>query len=325
MRYYSPLRYPGGKLKIAPFLKRIIHDQHDVPKLYAEPYAGGAGAALHLLCSGVVERVSLNDLNYGIAAFWRAVFWDTSALVELIRETPVTLDEWHRQQSAYLCASTPDLMRGFATFYLNRTNRSGILGARPIGGLQQDGDWKLDARFGKTDLISRIEHLSHYRDVVSVSSLDGNEFIKGLAALEDCCFAYIDPPYLKQGEELYMKSMRWEDHLRLAKLLHTTSMLWVLTYDTDSRVAEELYPDLPCARFGISHFAAKQHFGDEYLIVPRHVRVASLHGFGPREGQWLPGRAPDLQGVGVCSSKPSGGSATMQRSLTAADVSRNRS
>uniref|UniRef100_UPI00404B41F4 DNA adenine methylase n=1 Tax=Brachybacterium sp. GPGPB12 TaxID=3023517 RepID=UPI00404B41F4 len=68
MRYLSPLRYPGGKARLAPYLARLITAQDPEPRQYAEPFAGGAGAALHLLHDGVVDRIHLNDLNPGIAS-----------------------------------------------------------------------------------------------------------------------------------------------------------------------------------------------------------------------------------------------------------------
>ena len=294
MRFYSPMRYPGGKAKLAPFLQQVIEAQETRPTLYAEPYAGGAGAAFALLCSGAVERIALNDLNDGIASLWRVIFGDdVQGLTELIRSAPIDIDHWHLQREIYLDKSVSQLERAFATLFLNRTNRSGILGARPIGGLSQTGAWRLGARFNRESLIERIETLATQRERVSVHQLDGKDFLATLEATGEPAFAYVDPPYLTQGEELYMNSMTWQDHEMLSKFLRKAAgLLWVLTYDHDERVPNHLYPNLPCASFSVSHTAARQHVGWEYLVVPIHVRVNRLQGFGPRDGAWLQQRSP---------------------------------
>ena len=66
--------------------------------------------------------------------------------------------EWRQQREVYGRRETADLDElGFATLFLNRTNRSGIIGGGVIGGKQQHGAWGLDARFTKSDLVQRIK------------------------------------------------------------------------------------------------------------------------------------------------------------------------
>lgn len=293
MKFLSPLRYPGGKAKMAPFLEAVIKSQPKRPAVYAEPYAGGAGAAFHLLMNEVVDTIALNDLNDGVASFWRALFWETERLTQAITEIPVDLVTWHRQREIYLDADADPFSRGLATFVLNRTNRSGILSARPIGGLEQTGRWKIDARFNKPSLVDRINALAEYRDNVRISQVDGKQFLADLDRARESVFFYVDPPYLKQGEDLYLANMTFSDHLDLARTLQRLRSPWVLTYDRDDRVPDELYTKHACADFTISHTAAQQHIGNEYLVVPSHVRVDALDGFGPRPGSWLEGRSPE--------------------------------
>ncbi|GAA1133115.1 DNA adenine methylase [Nocardioides aquiterrae] len=290
MRFLSPLRYPGGKAKMSAFLREVIELQDHRVTTYAEPYAGGAGAALYLLSQGVVGRIALNDLNIGVAGFWNAVFRESTHLCKKIESVEPTLAEWHRQREIYLDEASGSFDRGFATFFLNRTNRSGILGARPIGGLEQTGKWKIDARYNRKDLVDRIEFLAGFSSQVSITSLDGRKFIQ--ARSDDEHFFYVDPPYLKQGEDLYLSNMTYADHLALARTLHEVKSPWVLTYDLDDRVPDQLYAGMPAAAFTVSHTAASQHVGGEYLIAPHHVRIDTLEGFGPRPGRWLDGRSP---------------------------------
>jgi DNA adenine methylase len=285
-RYLSPLRYPGGKGRLAPFVGALLQSQSGRPTRYVEPFAGGAGVGLRLLFDEYVEEVVLNDLNRGIAAFWKLVFEEADALIDRLRSTEATVDEWHRQRELYLRADSSPLELGFATFYLNRTNRSGILDARPIGGLDQTGRWPIDARYDQVQLANRIRLLARYSSRVVVCQDDGVDLVDRY--LRDAnAFIYADPPYLVEGDDLYLHAMRWEDHKRLAKLLKARSKGWFLTYDADPRITEVLYPDMRCAQFQTSHTAARQHVGHEYAIFASELHVPSLDLLGSGTATWV--------------------------------------
>jgi len=287
-RYLSPLRYPGGKGRLAPYLRRLIEAQRPMPLCYAEPFAGGAGAALTLLAAGVVDDILINDLNPGIAALWRSIFTDSEAFATRIEAEQPSLDGWHEQRAIYDDpAGRDDFQLGYATFFLNRCNRSGILTARPIGGLQQDGPWKIDARFNRVDLAARIRYLGNFRHRVTVSQLDATEFIAVLGDRSDEILAYVDPPYLTQGDQLYLDRLTREDHATLASCLLSSPLRWFMTYDCDARITDELYPGLRCAIFDIKHTAQVQHVGSEYAVYSENLRVPGL-GLLPNDlAEWL--------------------------------------
>jgi DNA adenine methylase len=288
VRYVSPLRYPGGKASLSPYLVNLLEAQRPRPSIYIEPFAGGAGAALHLLVDEHVDQIVINDLNPGIAAFWRCVFTRPDELCEMIRVTAVDIDTWHEQGRIYADAATQtELALGFATFYLNRTNHSGILNARPIGGLSQKGRWKIDARFNRNDLITRIHLLGRYGDRVTVRQEDAVDFLTEAGSALGRCFLYVDPPYLGQGPDLYLDTMSWDDHKLLAAALQDRHRLWMLTYDIDTRVIDELYPGHRSAWFDIAHTAARQHVGREYAVYSRHLRVKTLEGMSTGETGWI--------------------------------------
>lgn len=263
----------------------LIESQPQRFTRYVEPFAGGSGVGLRLLFDEYVDEIVLNDLNAGIAAFWRAVFFGTDELLDLLASCDVTVEEWHRQFAAYKSSSSGDLERGFATIFLNRTNRSGILDARPIGGLQQEGAWKIDARFNKQSLTTRIKRVAKYASRVTVCEEDGVGLIERF--IDDGeSFVYADPPYLDQGDELYLNTLSWDDHRRLADLLRDAAG-WFLTYDADPRVPNVLYEGLRCAEFQTSHTAAKQHVGSEYAVFARTLEVPSLDLLGTRIARWI--------------------------------------
>ncbi|PKV87890.1 DNA adenine methylase [Streptomyces sp. TLI_146] len=288
-RYISPLRYPGGKARLAGYIKHLIDSQNPRPTHYSEPFCGGAGAALKLLIDGTVDHIHLNDADPGIAAFWRCVFTRTGEFAAMVRDAEVTIESWRMAADTYAAPlGKDDLELGFATFFLNRSNRSGILRARPIGGFEQKGKWKIDARFNREALAKRIELLGSHRDRVSLSQQDGRHHLQSLEYLGENVVAYVDPPYLVQGDRLYMDSLSSEDHNELASVLSTSPIKWILTYDAESRITESLYPNHRCIQFEISHSAQVRHLGVEYAVFSKGLRVPKFEGvIGKDDYLWL--------------------------------------
>ncbi len=271
--YLSPLRYPGGKARLAAFVGELMAAQRPRPSRYVEPFAGGAGVALRLLFDERVDEIVINDLNAGVAAFWRALYDSNDQFADMVRECRPTIEQWHEQRAVYEAGAGDDLTLGFATFFLNRANRSGILGARPIGGLNQSGRWKIDARYDADKLADRVELLGRYASRVAVCEEDGVDLVSRTVG-QPGTFVYADPPYLVQGDELYLNTFQHEHHERLAQTLGGRPG-WLVTYDADPRVPE-LYDGLRCAEFSIKHTAAKQHVGREYAVFADGLRVPSI-------------------------------------------------
>lgn len=287
-RYLSPLRYPGGKARVAPYLAALIRAQTPRPSIYAEPFAGGAGAALRLLIDETVRSVRINDLSPGIAAFWRCVFDHTEPFARLIEHATVDIDRWHEARQVFETPSAHDDMQlGYSTFFLNRCNRSGILTARPIGGLDQTGKWKIDARFNRAELAARVRLLGQYRRRVQVTQMDGRKFLEDIEPLGSKVFAYVDPPYIVQGEDLYLDSLSYDDHRLLADHLRGCSTPWMLTYDVSERITEDLYSRLRMARFDIAHTAQRQHIGSEVVVFSPLLDVSSIQLLRGANASWI--------------------------------------
>lgn len=202
---YSPLRYPGGKSKIAPLIRLIIEKTGSSDITYIEPFAGGAGVALSLLIEGVVDQVVINDYDKAIYSFWRALKEAPQELIDLIEHTPLTIDEWKHQKDIYSTQNKRySVELGFAAFYLNRTNRSGILSAGPIGGYNQTGNYGMDARFNRDALIGRIQEIAKYKSQIVVYNKEIRSFISGvIPKYQANAFVYFDPPYFENGQRLY--------------------------------------------------------------------------------------------------------------------------
>lgn len=245
--YPSPLRYPGGKTLLSEFLAETIRLNGLVGGTYLEPYAGGAGAALSLLFSELVWQIAINDKDPRIYWFWKSILESADEFIALVESTPVTVKMWREQKSVLRNISQHSgLEIGFATFFLNRCNRSGVLNAGPIGGLKQTGDYPVDARFNKTELIKKIQRIRLYSERISVSNLDGVTFLRRFLGKQTSdnnkCLAYMDPPYFDKAQSLYAFYFKDEDHKRLAEYLKEGSdCRWIVSYD-DSKAVRKLYP-----------------------------------------------------------------------------------
>ena len=203
--FYSPLRYPGGKGKLEPFMEILIEQTGHIGGTYIEPFAGGAGIALELLEKNIVNEIVINDLDKGIYSFWKAILTETDRFVENIRNVPLNIDEWNRQRAILDDNSKYSYELGFATFYLNRTNRSGIIKGGVIGGVEQNGNWKMDARFNRDDLIKRILKIAKRKKNIHIYNKDVSSFVQNyLPRYEDNAFVYFDPPYFGKGKQLYL-------------------------------------------------------------------------------------------------------------------------
>lgn len=264
---YSPLRYPGGKNKIYPFVKLIIDKSGLTNITYVEPFAGGAGVALSLLFSGAVNHIVINDYDKCIYSVWRAILNDTNEFIKLIKDTDVTIEEWHRQKNIYLTQSNKySLELAFATFFLNRTNRSGILKAGPIGGFNQNGNYLINVRFNKENLIQRICDIAEKKNQISLFNKDIRSFFKFYLPKYENVFLYLDPPYYKKGQELYKNYFTDKDHQEIAECVKQLTCNWIITYDNTAEITK-LYEEQQCGFFDLSYSLANNVRASELIVL----------------------------------------------------------
>jgi DNA adenine methylase len=235
--------------------------------IYVEPYAGGAGAAIALLRQGLVSRIHINDLDPAVHAFWHASLRDTDRLLARVNDVPLNLEEWHRQKAAYRALKDPfDFDLGFAFFYLNRTNRSGILNAGVIGGQHQSGTYKIDARFNRETLSQRIAAIGDLAHRVDLTHIDGRDVIQQYSDNRSA-FMYIDPPYVEAGSSLYMNKFSGPDHTQLAETINAiTEAAWLLTYDVDPLIKRLYSRNFQC-RYELYYSARYTGRYDELMIT----------------------------------------------------------
>jgi DNA adenine methylase len=279
--HYTPLRYPGGKGKLAAYIKQLIKQNRLLDGEYVEPYAGGAAIALELLFHDYMLRVHINDLSKPVHAFWSSVLTQTDALCKLIRDTRLSLKSWDAQKRVFAAQNEhDDLALGFATFFLNRTNRSGILNGGIIGGRDQTGPWKIDARFNREELIYRIQSIAKMKKRIELSRMDALQFLKaGVPSWPAKTLIYLDPPYYQKGRDLYYDFYEHKDHEKVAKFV--TSKLvrqrWIVSYDNAPAI-RTLYKGCQRLAYGLGYSARDAREGSEVMFFSDSLRVSPLVG-----------------------------------------------
>ena len=277
MRLSSPLRYPGGKSAMAGLLVKLRQLNNLGNYTIAEPFAGGAGASLALLYLEETKEIFINDADPAIHDFWWSLVNRHEQFLDYLLSTKVTMAEWQCQKNIYKRPKhVSRVQRGFATFFLNRCNHSGIVvNGGPIGGINQTGRWKLDARFNKSNLHSRCQKVAEYSGRISVSKQDGVDFLE-YADAETTMF-FIDPPYFEKGSTLYLDSLGVENHQALAKRLRSMKdKAWILTYDDCPEVRRMYCSWANVQSYSLRYTARDRREGAEVLITPKWMEVPKI-------------------------------------------------
>ncbi|MCB6703729.1 DNA adenine methylase [Streptococcus parasanguinis] len=267
MRSISPLRYPGGKTQVYEFVRELI--ELNGSTTYIEPYMGGMGIALKLILDNKVDKIMVNDYDKSIYAFWYSVLNYTDNLIHLIETTPISIEEWKNQRRIQDNKnSSKDLLAlGFSTLFLNRTNRSGIIKAGVIGGLQQNGNYKLDCRFNKERIIQNIKLIASMREKIKLYNMDAEKFIRLNISKTKNSFTFFDPPYYAKGPGLYTNFYNHEDHVSLSRTIkkHLKSKNWILTYDVVPEIFQ-MYNEFRNEKYYLNYSVTKPSKGIEYIF-----------------------------------------------------------
>lgn len=271
------MRYPGGKLKVVNYIKRLFEVNDLVGGTYIEPYAGGASVALSLLFDKYAGKIKINDKDRSIYAFWYSVLNNADELCRLISDTPVTMDVWQAQHELQKRKENADLLElGFSTFFLNRTNRSGILNGGVIGGKEQTGNYKIDARYNKNELIERIERIAGYSDLIDLTSMDAVTLLKRYKRTPAAkTFCYLDPPYHVKGRDLYLNYYNDDDHRAIAETIKKYKGKWIISYDAVDFI-KDLYGDYRQKEYYLSYSAGNRSKGKEIMVYSEGLTLPDV-------------------------------------------------
>lgn len=279
--HFTPLRYPGGKAKLAGYIKHVLRENQLLDGEYVEPYAGGAGIAIELLLQEYVSRVHINDISKPLYAFWRSVLRHSDELCRMIVGTRLTVASWDRQRQIYNRPADHSAVEyGFATFFLNRTNRSGILNGGIIGGRDQTGPWKIDARYNGTELARRVEEIAKMAHRIRLTRQDALEFLrKGVQLWPSKTLIYLDPPYYVKGHRLYHNFYCHSDHEQVANLILNEAKIqpWIISYDDVPQI-RKLYKKTRHITYDIGYSARSARTGSEVMFFRKDLQIPPLVG-----------------------------------------------
>ena len=234
----SPLRYPGGKSKMIPLIVEILDMQKDV---FVEPFCGGASVGLSLLQAGVINKLVLNDLDFGIYALFWTICNHPDLLFKKIDQFVPTRDTFFSFRDAiqndYHNCQLEDA--AFIFLIVNRLAFSGICKANPKRSLSD--------RYNPQELKRRINAIYKLHDKITVLNMDANDVIHEYYWNKKTTL-FIDPPYYEKGKQLYHKYFSKEDHQELAASLNELYCTYpgcadiIITYDNNELI-RKLYPN----------------------------------------------------------------------------------
>ena len=270
--YPSPLRYPGGKGKLANYIKLVMLTNGLVGSEYVEPYAGGAAVALSLLFEEYADHVHINDVNRSVASFWRAALNRTDEFCARIEAVKLDVSEWDRQREIQRHPHPDDLDLAFSTFFMNRTNRSGIINGGIIGGRDQSGTWQIDARWRPKDLVDRIQKIGRFRDRITVTAMDAEDYLRDILPKLTRPFLYLDPPYYGKGRRLYQDFYEHDDHARIAESVLCLKQPWIVSYDATAEI-EALYRPVEQVSYGLNYTARHRFVGSELMFFQQDLAI----------------------------------------------------
>lgn len=245
----SPLRYPGGKSRlIDQIYARLLPNKMDT---FVELFAGGASLGLSLLDAGAIKTLVLNDLDPMVYAFWDSVLHSPGYLM-------ARLERFSPNMAAFLEAkdilgraangdrSIPQDMLAWSFFLLNRTCFGGIITAGPLCG-KKGSNSELLSRWNPKNLLKRLTRISEMAENIKLYSMDAEQFLTSTDYWwDEKTTFFIDPPYVKMGDSLYVEKFPEEKHVSLAETLVGLYLSYpcadvVVTYD-DCPLVRELYP-----------------------------------------------------------------------------------
>ncbi len=278
MKFYSPLRYPGGKNKLAKFVA-LICEKNEINGHYIEPYAGGAAVAFHLLFNGYVKEITINDVDRSIYAFWYSVLHHAEKLCDLIERTEIDIENWKKYREIQRDKGKAFLLKlGFSTLFLNRTNISGIINGGVIGGLKQKGKYKIDCRFNKKEIIKRIRNIAKYKKHIHVYNFDALKLIRIIQkeSKKSSTIFYFDPPYYLKGESLYFNHYKHDDHRKVGdEIKKIKNARWIVSYDNTPEI-KKIYRGFKKIEYSLIHTARETRVGKEVLFFNKNLIVPQV-------------------------------------------------
>jgi DNA adenine methylase len=131
----------------------------------------------------------------------------------------------------------------------------------------------LDCRFNKSDLLRKIQRIAKYKDQVTLTKLDAENFILStLPKLSKKALVNIDPPYYSKGRDLYCSFYKHEDHASLARVIPMINQHWIVTYDNAPEI-QRLYKKFPSINLSLNYSAQVKRVGVELMVIDPKLKL----------------------------------------------------
>lgn len=227
--------------------------------------------ALRLLFDEYINKLHINDLDLSIYAFWYEILRNADEFCRWIESVDINVENWLHYREIQTNPTKYSLFEvAQSTFFLNRTNVSGIIKGGLIGGINQTGKYKMDVRFNKTDLIDRIKRIACCSSRIVLTCQNGEDFIRSMDKQKNKTFIYLDPPYYQKGANLYMNFFNHDNHRSLAKRVQKLNNLWLVSYD-NAEFVKSLYARSKKIVYHLSQCASNR-VGKEVLIFDNRLK-----------------------------------------------------
>ena len=275
----SPLRYPGGKTRVAKLFAPYFPEHAE----YREIFAGGAAI---FFFKPRARKSWLNDLHPGLYALWRTLRDDFDAFAETCREQNgdrrKLFNYWAFDRTDLMTARRGDhlLERAVQYYYLNRT----VWGGRVVFDPKRKSRLYFSNPEGWSRLDKKLAHLRQVSAKLQGVKITRWGYDKCLAGATADSFIYADPPYYRESlghptDQLYDRSFTVADHEKVAEQLNGTPAKVMVSYENCSAV-RRLYRDwrrVPrqwkyCGRYAVTK-AAKARGERERKVIGRELLI----------------------------------------------------
>lgn len=251
----SPLRYPGGKSRVASRIAKLLPNFSE----FREPFVGGGSVFLELAKLRPDATYWLNDLYPDVANFWEVAHKNLEALVSHVKIFRSAETDGRKLYSFIRSLESGDPAQRAARFFI--LNRITFSGTSDSGGYSQQA---FENRLTNT-AIDRLENLSFISNLkVKVTNTD---YALPAQTPGAGVVLFMDPPYVTKAQKLYGKGgnlHRTFDHERFAQTILDVNHHWLITYN-DGASIKQLFPESGT----VSHLSWQQHYPMKNALGPR--------------------------------------------------------
>jgi len=228
----SPLRYPGGKSRVAKLLAPFIPPDHEE---YREIFFGGGGLFFH---KPKAPRNWINDLHPGLYAFWKTLRDAYPAFAALCREQDAsnlraTFQKWIDRRDLMEARGDDALLeRALQYYFINRT----VWYGRVVYDPARRSRLYFSNPEGWGNLEKKLAHLKACSEKLQGVHITNLPFEACLADATPRTLIYADPPYYRDSldhacSKLYDGHFTIEQHVLLRDLLALSSARVMVSYD----------------------------------------------------------------------------------------------